>query len=168
MRRVALRIDQAPAWAFVVAAVLAFGIARAGRLFGLLHQNRGGVELGGILTLAVFLAVLIFAVRRRQCSAWQSTAHVMGAMVAGNSVALLIVWPFIPSGLDVAMVPLLRDTMSSGVVMAALTLPLGIGMLWLSRRYGSHSAVTERRGRVVREALRRRYTQAPPDTSARD
>ena len=157
MRRFALRIDQAPAWAFVVAAVLTFAMARAGRLFALLHQSRGGVELGGILTLAAFLAVVIFAVRRRQCSAWQSTAHVMGSMVAGNSVALLLIWPFIPDGYDVALAPLLRDTLTSGALMAALTLPPGIGMLWLSRRYGSHSGLTERRARVVREMLRRRF-----------
>ena len=44
--------------------------------------------------------------------------------------------------------------------MAAMSLPFGILMLWLSRRYGSHSGVTERRYRVVREALRRRMS--PP------
>ena len=168
MRSFALRIDQAPAWAFVVAAVLTFGMARAGKLFALLHQSRGGVELGGILTLAAFLAVLIFAVRRRQCSAWQSTAHVLGAMVIGNSVALLLVWPFIPDGYDVAMAPLLRDTLTSGMLMAALTLPLGIGMLWLSRRYGSHSGLTERRTRVVHEILRRRFTRNQPGAAAGD
>ena len=168
MRRFAVRIDQAPAWAFVVAAVFTFGLVRAGRLLALLHQSRGGMELGGILTLVVFLGVLIFAVRRRQCSAWQSTAHVMGSMVAGNSVALLMVWPFIPDGYDVAMAPLLRDTVSSGTVMAAVALPLGVGMLWLSRRYGSHSALTERRGRMVREILRRRLGRDQAGAPSRD
>jgi hypothetical protein len=168
MRRFALRIDQAPAWAFVAAAVIAFGMVRAGRLFALLHQSRGGMELGGILTLAAFLTVLIFAVRRRQCSAWQSTAHVMGSMVAGNTVALLLVWPFIPDGYDLAMAPLLRDTVSSGAVMAALALPLGVVMLWLSRRYGSHSALTERRGRLVREIMRRRLGRSHAVDSAGD
>ncbi|HYC52001.1 MAG TPA: hypothetical protein VEB19_12885 [Gemmatimonadaceae bacterium] len=168
MRRVALRIDQAPAWAFVAAAIVAFGLARAGRLYGLLHQSRGGVELGGILTLTVFLAVLIFAVRRRQCTAWQSTSHVMGSMVVGNSVALVLVWPFIPDGVEVAMAPLLRDTLWSGALMAAVTLPLGIAMLWLSRRYGSHSGLTERRTRVVHEILRRRFARTQPDEGAAD
>lgn len=165
MRRLALRIDQAPAWAFVAAAIVAFGAVRAGRLFALLHQSRGGLELGGILTLAAFLAVLIFAVRRRQCSAWQSTTHVMGSIVVGNAMALLLIWPFVPDSYDVAMAPLLRDTLWSGALMAAIALPFGIGMLWLSRRYGSHSALTERRGRLVRAALRRRFGGAQDDAT---
>ncbi|HEY8176708.1 MAG TPA: hypothetical protein VIF32_13495, partial [Gemmatimonadaceae bacterium] len=62
MRRVALRIDQLPAWAFVAGAVLVFGMARAGRLFALLHRSPGGMELGAIITFAVFLTMVIFAV----------------------------------------------------------------------------------------------------------
>ena len=50
MRRLALRVDQLPAWAFVAAAIVLFSTARAGRLFALLHQSRGGMELGAILT----------------------------------------------------------------------------------------------------------------------
>ena len=158
MRRFALRVDQLPAWAFVLGAIAVFGGARASRLFALLHQSRGGMELAGIVTLGVFLGVLIFAVRRRQCSAWQSTVHIMGALIGGNALGIVLVWPFIPQSYSLALVPLVRDTVWGGVVMAGMSLPFGILMLWLSRRYGSHSGVTERRYRVVREALRRRMT----------
>ena len=156
MRRFALRVDQLPAWAFVLGAIAVFGAARASRLFALLHQSRGGMELAGLVTLGVFLGVLIFAVRRRQCSAWQSTVHIMGSLVGGNALGIVLVWPFIPESYSLSLVPMVRDTVWAGALMAGLSLPLGIGMLWLSRRYGSHSGVTERRYRVVREALRRR------------
>lgn len=156
MRRFALRVDQLPAWAFVLGAIAVFGAARASRLFALLHQSRGGMELAGLVTLGVFLGVLIFAVRRRQCSAWQSTVHIMGSLVGGNALGIVLVWPFIPESYSLSLVPMVRDTVWAGAMMAGLSLPLGIGMLWLSRRYGSHSGVTERRYRVVREALRRR------------
>lgn len=158
MRRFALQVDQLPAWAFVLGAIAVFGTARASRLFALLHQSRGGMELAGIVTLGVFLSVLIFAVRRRQCSAWQSTVHIMGAVVGGNALGIVLVWPFIPQSYSLSLVPMVRDTVWAGVLMAGVSLPFGILMLWLSRRYGSHSGVTERRYRVVRQALRRRMT----------
>lgn len=159
----ARRVDQMPGWAFVAAAALVFGGVRASRLFALLHQSRGGMELAGIVTLVVFLAVLIFAVRRRQVSAWQSTVHVMGAMVGGNALGIVMVWPFVPDSYSIALVPMVRETTAAGTLMAVLSLPIAIAMLWLSRRYGSHSGVTERRARVIREVLRRRFarSQAP-------
>ena len=156
MRRFALRVDQLPAWAFVLGAIAVFGAARASRLFALLHQSRGGMELAGLVTLGIFLTVLIFAVRRRQCSAWRSTVHVMGALVGGNALGIVLVWPFIPQSYSLSLVPMVRDTVWGGALMAGMSLPFGIMMLWLSRRYGSHSGVTERRDRVVRETLRRR------------
>lgn len=159
VKRFALRIDQLPAWAFVGAAALLFGTVRAGRLFALLHSNRGGMELGGILTLALFLVMVIFAIRRRQVSAWASTVHVLGALVAGNAFGIVLVWPFIPEGYGLSLARLLRETMSAGAVMAVVALPLSVALLWLSRRYGSHSAVTERRMRVVRQVLGRRATR---------
>lgn len=159
MRRFALRIDQLPAWAFVGAAVLVFGAARATRLFALLHHSRGGMELGSFITLGVFLAVVVFAVRRRQVSAWRSTVHVMAALVAGNGFGIVLIWPFIPDGYALRLGPLLRDTVVAGTYVAVLSLPVAIGMLWLSRRYGSHSQVTERRLRVIREELRRRFAR---------
>ncbi len=160
-----MRVDQWPAWAFVGAAMLAFGFARAGRLFALLHESRGGMELGGIVTLAVFLTVLIFAVRRRHVSSLRSTVHVMGSLVSGNALSLVIIWPFVPESYDIALAPLLRDTVTAGATMTIFTLPLAVGMLWLSRRFGSHSEVTERRMRVIREVLSRRAgrDQPPPD-----
>lgn len=159
VKRFALRIDQLSAWAFVLFGVCGFGAARAGRLFALLHRNRGGMELGGIVTLAVFLGVVIFAVRRRQVSAWVSTIHLMGALVIGNALGILLIWPFIPDGYDLSVPRLLEETMSSGAMMALVGLPLSIALLWLSRRYGSHSQLTERRMRVIRETLSRRLTR---------
>lgn len=135
-----------PAWAFIATAVVAFGMARAGRLFALVRQNRGGMELAGIITLAVFLLLVIFAVRRRHVRAWRSTVHVLGSMVAGNALGMALVWPFIPASYALPLTPLLRDTVASGAYVAVLSLPLAIIMLWLSRRFGEHSAVTERRG----------------------
>lgn len=158
MRRLALRVDQLPAWAFIFAAALLFGAARAGRLFALVHQSSGGMELGGIVTLAAFLAVLIFAVRRRQVSAWRSTVHVLGSLVIGNAFALLLIWPFIPDSYALSLAPVLQETVTTGTAMAIVSLPVAIAMLWLSRRYGSHSQLTERRQRVIREVQRRRGT----------
>jgi hypothetical protein len=164
MRRFALRVDQLPAWAFIGAAVLLFATARAGRLFALLHQSRGGMELGGIVTLAVFTIVLIFAVRRRHVSAWKSTVHVLGSVVVGNALAIILIWPLIPEGYAIALAPLLRDTISAGTALAVVSLPVAIAMLWLSRRYGSHSPVTERRLRIIGEVLNRR-TSAGQDAT---
>jgi hypothetical protein len=159
VKRFALRIDQLPAWAFVGLAVLVFGAVRAGRLFALLHRNRGGLELGAILTLAIFLAVVIFAVRRRQVNAWASTLHVMGALVAGNAFGILLIWPFIPESYGLALAPMLRETMTSGAAMAVVGLPLSVALLWLSRRYGSHSQLTERRMRVIQQVISRRFSR---------
>src|SRR5512132_925594 len=126
MRRFAFRVDQLPVWAFVTVAVVAFAVARAGRLFALLHQSRGGMELGALATFAVLIAVVIFAVRRRQVSAWQSTVHVLGSLVIGNALAIMLVWPFVPVGYGVSLGAMLRDTIAAGIVMAALSLPLAI------------------------------------------
>jgi hypothetical protein len=157
MRRFALRVDQLPAWAFVGAAILVFAIARAGRLVALLHQSRGGLELGAIATFTVFIIVVIFAVRRRHVSAWRSTVHVLGALVAGNALALVMIWPLIPAGYAVSLGPVLWETVTAGATMAIVSLPLAIILLWLSRRYGSHSALTERRLREIHAVLRRRF-----------
>ena len=162
MRRFALRVDQLPAWAFVCAAVVLFAMARAGRLFALVHENRGGMELGSIVTLVVFASVLIFAVRRRHVSAWRSTVHVLSSVVAGNAFALVLIWPFIPKGYAISLAPLLREALSAGTVMAVAAMPVAIAMLWLSRRYGSASQLTERRMRLIREMTRRRQPAQHP------
>ena len=156
VRRLALRVDQLPAWAFVCGAMIAFGAARAGRMIFLLRRNEGGMELFGIVTLAVFLLVVIFAVRRRQVSAWRSAIQLMGALVAGNAFAILLIWPFIPAGYGLSLTPMLWQTTTAGTLMALGSLPLSIGLLWLSRRYGSHSQLTERRLRAIHETLRRK------------
>src|SRR5262245_37080265 len=114
------------------------------------------MELGAILTLAVFLAIVIFAVRRRHVAAWRSTLHVLGSTIAGNALGIVLVWPFVPKGFPISLIPLLRDTIAAGLSMALLSLPLAIALLWLSRRFGSHSQVTERRLRVIQEQLRQR------------
>jgi uncharacterized membrane protein YeiB len=159
MRRFVGQIDQLPAWAFITGSVVVFGSVRAGRLFALLHQSRGGMELGAILTLAVFMGLVIFAVRRRQITAWRSTVHVLGATVVGNALGIVLVWPFVPQGYQIGLMPLLRDTLTAGAAMALLSLPIAIGLIWLSRRFGSHSQVTERRLRVIRAEWRRRFAR---------
>jgi hypothetical protein len=136
-----------------------FGAVRAGRLFALLHSSRGGMELGAILTLAVFLSIVIFGVRRRHVAAWRSTLQVMAATVAGNALGIVLIWPFVPKGYDISLAPLLRDTLAAGTTMAIMSLPIAIALLWLSRRFGSHSAVTERRVRVIKEEWRRRFAK---------
>ena len=164
MHRSAARIDQLPAWAFVVLGIAIFGATRAGRLFSLVHRNAGGMELFSILTMGVFLVIVIFAIRRRQSRAWQSAVHVMGMLVVGNAFGLVAVWPFIPGGYGLSLAPMLRDTMVGGLNMALVALPLSVVLLWASRKYGSHSTLTERRFRVVREKMRRPYQ--PPDPTA--
>ena len=156
MRRFAARVDQLPAWAFLASAVLAFTLARATRLFSLVRANRGGMELGSILTLATFLTLVIFAVRRRHINALRSAGQVLASVVAGNVFGLVVIWPFIPGSYSVSMIPVLRDTALAGGSMALTMLPIAVGMLWLSRKFGSHSALTERRLRLVHDAQRRR------------
>lgn len=136
--------------------MLVFGAARASRLFALLHRSAGGMELFGIITLAIFLGLVIFAVRRRQVTAWRSTLHVLGVLVAGNAFGLVLVWPVLPDGYGLSFVPMFQDTLATSAVMALVALPLSVVLLWLSRRYGSHSPLTERRLRVVRDVLSRR------------
>ena len=157
MLRTASRIDQLPAWAFVALGIGLFGAARAGRFFSLLHRNPGGMELFGIATMGVFLAIVIFAVRRRQVRAWRSAVHVLGTLVAGNAFGIVLIWPFVPGGYDLSLAPMLRDTMLGGLSMTLVSLPLCVVLLWASRKYGSHSSLTERRFRVIREKLARRY-----------
>lgn len=121
------------------------------------------MELFGIVTMAVFLCIVIFAVRRRQVRAWRSAAQVLAMLVAGNALGILIVWPLVPSGYGLSLAPMLRETLVSGMGMMLFTLPLAIALLWLSRRFGSHSQLTERRHRVIREQLRRRYGRQRAD-----
>jgi hypothetical protein len=151
------RIDQLPAWAFVALGIAMFGAARAGRLFSLMHRNPGAMELFGIVTMGVFLLIVIFAVRRRQVRAWRSAVHVLGTLVVGNALGIVLIWPFMPGGYDLALAPMLRDTVLGGLGMTVAALPMCILLLWLSRKYGSHSRLTERRFRVIREKLARRY-----------
>lgn len=155
--RHAHRIDQLPAWAFVALGIALFGAARAGRLFSLMHRNAGGMELFGLATMGVFLLIVIFAVRRRQVRAWRSAVHVLGALVVGNALGIALIWPFLPGGYGLSLVPMLRDTMLAGLGMMVVALPLAIVLLWLSRKFGSHSHLTERRFRVIREKLAKRY-----------
>jgi hypothetical protein len=74
----------------------------------------------------------------------------------------VLIWPFVPQSYSVALMPMLRDTVGAGAWTAMVSLPLAIALLWLSRRYGSHSMVTERRLRVIREEWRRRFARNQP------
>jgi hypothetical protein len=62
---------------------------------------------------------------------------------------VLLVWPFLPTGLPVSLAATAWNGLANGVTGAFLGLPLGAAGLWLSRRWGTDSGVTERRARVA-------------------
>lgn len=155
MRRVVAVIDQLPAWVFVGGAVVLLGGLRAGGMYARLHGNAGGREFSATLLFVVFLVLLVFAVRRKQAGAFDAAAHLLLAMAGGNVAALFFLWPFLPHPLPISLVQTVLSGLAGGLAGAAVAAPFAAGLLWLSRRYGSHSLVTERRERVV-DALRAR------------
>jgi hypothetical protein len=157
MRRLVSSIDQLPGWAFLVGAVLLLGGVRGGWLTARLRGNPGGTELAAIAFGAGVLALVIFAVRRRQTSAWRAALHVLVAVVAANLVGIALVWPMLPARLPVSLGGVLGAGAIDGAVSAIVGAPVATAGLWLSRRYGSHSAVTERRLGVVRTRRVRVY-----------
>jgi hypothetical protein len=147
-RRVVSVIDQVSGPLFVVGAVLVLGLFQGARLLAQLRRNAGAVELAGLLFTAGFMVLVIFAVRRRQTDVWITAAQVLLAIVGSNLLGLTLVWPFLPNGLPISLASTAWNGLASGVTGVFLGLPLGAAGLWLSRRWGTDSGVTERRARA--------------------
>jgi hypothetical protein len=157
-RRVISVIDQIPGPLFVAGATLVLGLFHGARLLAQLRRNPGAVELAAILFTMGFVVLVIFAVRRRQTDVWVTATQVLAAIIGSNLLGMTLVWPFLPSGLPVSLASTAWNGLASGVTGAFIGLPLGAAGLWLSRRWGTDSGVTERRAR----AGSRRAGQAEP------
>jgi hypothetical protein len=140
-------IDQIPGSLFVAGAILLLGVFQGVRLFAQLYRNAGAMELAGILFMTGFIVLVIFAVRRRQTDVWVTAVQIAAAIVGSNLLGVLLVWPFLPSGLPVSLASTAWNGLASGVTGSFVGLPLGAAGLWLSRRWGTDSGVTERRAR---------------------
>jgi hypothetical protein len=147
-RRLISIIDQIPGILFVAGAVVVLGLIQGGRLLAQLRRNPGAMELAGILFMVGFVILVIFAVRRRQTDVWVTTVQVLLAILGSNLLGVALVWPFLPSGLPVSLTSTAWNGLANGVTGAFLGLPLGAAGLWLSRRWGTESGVTERRARA--------------------
>jgi hypothetical protein len=146
-RRVVSIIDQVPGVLFVVGAVVVLGLIQGVRLLAHLRHNPGAMELARILFTAGFIVLVIFAVRRRQTDVWITATQVLAAIVGSNLVGVVLVWPFLPSGLPVSLASTAWSGLANGLTGAFVGIPLGAAGLWLSRRWGTESGVTERRAR---------------------
>lgn len=146
-RRVVSIIDQVPGPLFVAGAVVVLGLFQGARLIAQLRRNPGAMELAGILFTAGFIVLVIFAVRRRQTDVWITATQVLFAILGSNLLGLTLVWPFLPTGLSASLASTAWNGLANGMTGAFLGLPLGAAGLWLSRRWGTDSGVTERRAR---------------------
>jgi hypothetical protein len=140
-------IDQIPGPLFVAGAILVLGLFQGARLLGQIRRNPGAVELAGLLFVAGFVVLVIFAVRRRQTDVWITATQVLAAIVGSNLLGVTLVWPFLPSGLPVSLASTAWSGLANGITGAFIGLPLGAAGLWLSRQWGTDSGVTERRAR---------------------
>lgn len=159
-RRVVSTIDQVPGSLFVAGAIMLLGVFQGVRLLAQLRRNPGAMELAGILFMTGFVVLVIFAVRRRQTDVWMMAAQIAAAIVGSNILGVLLVWPFLPSGMPVSLAATAWTGLASGVTGAFLGLPLGAAGLWLSRRWGTESGVTERRSRRPAPYAQESETQA--------
>jgi hypothetical protein len=146
-RRLISTIDQIPGSLFVVGAIVLLGLFQGARLLAQVRRNPGGVELAGILFTAGFIILVIFAVRRRQTDVWVTAAQVLAAILGSNLFGLTLVWPFLPNGVSASLAGTAWNGLANGVTGAFIGLPLGAAGLWLSRRWGTDSGLTERRSR---------------------
>jgi hypothetical protein len=165
-RRLISTIDQIPGTLFVAGAVLVLGLIQGVRLLAQLRRNPGAMELAGILFVAGFVVLVIFAVRRRQTDVWVTATQVLAAIVGSNLLGVIVVWPFLPSGLPVSLASTAWNGLASGVAGAFVGVPVGAGGLWLSRRWGTDSGVTERRAQNGWRRLGEPGELASPDPTA--
>ena len=102
-RRIISIIDQTPGALFVIGAVVVLGLIQGVRLLAHMERNPGAMELARILFTIGFVVLVIFAVRRRQTDVWVTAAQVLAAIVGSNLLGVVLVWPFLPSGLPVSL-----------------------------------------------------------------
>lgn len=150
MRRLVTAIDQLSGWKFVVSALLVLAVAKAWWMSAQLARNPGAAELGGMLLLAASIGLSIFAIRRRQTGVWDAAAQVILAIAGANLVSYALLIPFLPAGSTDDVARLIRGGFGETLVGVGLAIPVQAAGLWLSRRYGTHSGVTERRARGER------------------
>lgn len=149
MRQIARYIDQLPASLFVLSIVVVLGAVRAFGTLARVAHNPGGMELAAVLLGALGVVVLVFVVRRRQSSVIIAALQLLGALAGANALGFALLWPFLPPGSDITILDLVLDGLEGSVMATLLGIPVAVASLWLSRRYGTHSLVTERRARVV-------------------
>lgn len=149
MRRFATYIDQLPGSLFVLSTIVVLGAVRAFGTLARAASNPGGTELAAVLLGALGVVVLIFAVRRRQSSVLVTSFQLLIALAGANALGLALLWPFLPSDSGITVLDLVVEGIAGSTAASALGVPLAVASLWLSRKYGQHSLVTERRARVV-------------------
>lgn len=160
MRRFVAVVDQLPGLQFVLAAMALLAGVKAAWMAAQLASNPGATELGGTLLLAGTIILSIFAIRRRQTGVWDAAAQVILAIAGANLLSYVFLIPFLPPGATGEVARLVRGGIGETVVGIGLVIPVQAAGLWLSRRYGSHSAVTERR---MREEIRAGARASDPD-----
>lgn len=151
MRRLVAIFDQLPGWQFVIVSLLMLAGVKAWWMGAQLARNPGAAELGGLLLLAGTIGVSIFAIRRRQTGVWDAAAQVLVALAGANLLSYGFLIPFLPPGATGEVAGLIRAGLGETMVGLGLAIPVQAGGLWLSRRYGTHSGVTERRAGGVRQ-----------------
>jgi len=154
MRRLVDYIDQLPGWGFVFLGLVVLAVVKAWWMVAHLARNPGAAELGGLLLLAGTVGLSIFAIRRRQTGVWDAAAQVLVVLAGANLLSYVLLIPLLPAGTTGQVVHLLRAGVGETLIGIGIAIPAQAGGLWLSRRFGSHSGVTERRARVVAEAKR--------------
>lgn len=156
MRRIVHTIDQLPGWGFMALGIAVLGAIRVADSIAYLDRNVGGVELTRLLTYAAYLLLLIFAIRRRQTSAVEGALQVLVVLAGSSLIGLAAIWPLLPRAVPIALPTVLQIEAVDQLRTMVIGLPIATVVLWLSRRWGSHSTVTERRLRVVMRLLRER------------
>ena len=156
MRTVISTVDQLPGWGFIALGIAVLGAARLANSIAYLARNAGGVELTHIITYGAFLLLLIFAIRRRQTSAVEGALQVLVVLAGSSVLGLAALWPLLPRTIPVSLITVLQADAVDELRTIIIGLPVATAILWLSRRWGSHSSVTERRMRVVLRILRER------------
>ncbi len=162
MQRFMHVLDDLPSWAFVLGGAVVLGVFEALGALARIQRNVGLLDFAHTALFAGTVVLVISAIRRRQTPVAPTAVHVLGALAGANLFALSVVWLSLRERVTVPLGGVLTAGMASGMWTIVSGLPFALLMLWLSRRYGSHSTVTERRLRVVREVLARKRQRARP------